>query len=492
MSSVLGQVPAESIPKFLLFELFGYEIFSEEVAAFHNSTAPIRVVSAPARTSKSYSAAMDIIATVWATKPLTDSLTWIVGPDYSTNKEFQYCYEMLVDRQQEFFPGAYTITRALNNPGNGAMEITLEWPGHKKNFHRARATIQGKSATNEKSLQGEEATVACLSEAAEMSEVIWKKYLSTRYWKAILPTTPKPAAEWIREMCDEGERDPELGIESFRFPPESNPLYNWDRFHREEKRAALRTKSGRAEDDPYFAEQFLGRWVYYTGRVLPFDEKVHTVDVDPVWLDTSSIFISCDYGYEDACVMLFWAVLPNGVLLVFDEIYENHLSTHQFVQSGIDKLGTRIDQLAYATGDPQQPGVGALMSEAGLPIHTMNKNSQRDRAAGHRRLVDLLSVEPEKGHPMLFVGKNCVKTIAEWKTLHYKEGHRNEYGTTAISKQDHAYDAARYGVMTRPEPSAEPEERDWLDVMRARNAELTQWVDWGSPAELRANDWTSL
>ena len=477
MPAVLGQINAQHvIPKGVLFELMGYKAYAPEVVAFHSSDAPVRIVSAPARTSKSYSAAAEIIALTFVTVPRTNSLTWIIGPDYQTNKEFQYVFETLVDRKQELFPDAHSISRAVNNPGNGAMEIILEWPRIKPTDRICRAIYQGKSASNEKSLQGEEATVACLSEAAELQHQIWSKYISTRYWRALLPTTPKPKAEWIREMSEEGEKDTSLGIESFVFPKEANPYYNFDRHERERKRAASRSPTGRPEDDPYYAEQFLGQWVYYTGLVLPFNPKRHVFDVNPAWLEESRIFVSCDYGYEDACVANFFAVLPSGALLIFDEVHERRLSTQAFVEKVIEKLGPLESRLDYATGDPQEPQVAHFMRELGLPVIAIDKKAQRDRAAGHRRIVDLLSDDLRRGHPMLFVGSNCRHTIAEWKTLHYREGHTNEYGSTSISKDDHHFDAVRYGVMTRPEPTIKEEERDWLREIRRRNIENSEFA----------------
>lgn len=466
----LGQVHAEPlIGKAQLFPMLEYQIHAQEVADFHNSDATIRIASAPARTSKSFSAAKEGVWQVMPTKPLTSSLTWVIGPDYPTNKEFSYYWQDLVDNRERLWGQGkkYKLSSAVNNPTNGTMQIVIEW-GKDEDGIPQRAVIQGKSASNERSLQGDEPTMVILSEAAEQPDYIWKKYISTRFWKAILPSTPKPKADWIRDLIEKGENNPGLGIENFTFPPHANPTYSWDRYKREKILAEMRTESGKAEDDPYFAEQFLGRWVYYTGLVLPFDKKRHVVPFNRSWLDLSRIIVSCDYGWRDPAAAGFWAVLPTGAVVLFDEIYEKHLPTADFIKKIDDRLGPYRTQLDYVTSDPQEPQTEYYMREMGLPVISMNKKEQRDRAIGHRRLVDMLSggMGPDEKTPSLYVTENCVHAIAEFSHLRYRDSNANEYGTTSMEGQDHMFDLARYFVTSRPSPKANKREMDWQEEIR--------------------------
>jgi hypothetical protein len=447
------------------FDIMGYDWHAEKVKDFHRSQAPIKIITAPARGSKSFSAAPEVVVTaITPTEPRTSSLTWLVGTSYDSNKEWDYVWDYIVERRERWRAELGTpldILKATNNASNGSLQIVIDMGKSKGQTERCKAVIRGMSSSNEKALQGEHVTKAVLSEAAEHPETIWTKYISTRYSEAILPTTPKPHAEWLHKLIEQGEKDPSLGIEHFHFPKEANPLYDHAKFAREEKMAASRSPTGKPEDDPYFAEQFLGLWVYYTGMVLPFDPNRHVVELDPAWLDHCRLFISTDYGYEDACVALFWAQMPSGALLIFDEIYERHLTTPEFVDKIERKLGKRRDQLDYACGDPKQPQVAHYLRHYGLNTINVNKRAQADRATGHRRLVDLLSDDPERGHPMLYVADCCPKTIAEWKHLRYREGFRNEYGTTAMLGADHAFDAARYLATTMPTPPEERQEENW-------------------------------
>lgn len=508
---LLGQVPATywlgDQTKPFVFQTMGYKIHAQEVLDFHESEAPVRVISAPARTSKSYSTAAEIIALTQPTKPLLDILVWIVGPTYDTNKEFEYVFDWYVTQRDLWTVEGHPlqIERAQNNPANGSMEIVIRL-GRDEKGRQCRLVIQGKSSTQERSLQGDEPSVVALSEAAEHPEHIWRKYVSTRYWRAILPTTPKPYAEWIRDMVEEGERDPSLGIEHFRFPPHANPAYNRDRFERERKRAESRSATGRAEDDPYFAEQFLGLWVYYTGMVLPFQDRrqteAHLGHVVPPLsardLEGCRIFCSMDYGYRDAAVIHAWAVLPDGQLCVFDEVYERGLDSVDLRDRAEDMLGRYgIDRPDFITGDPSRPEVAGILQKSGwkLPV-TMNKNYQRDRAAGHRRLVDLLSLDealasPQfpQGRPGLVLTENCTKTRAELRHLRYREGSRDEHSTGAYEGDDHAFDSLRYGAMTFVQPRKAPR-RDWLREFRQKKRR--QWAnEHPEAAQLGVSRWAA-
>jgi hypothetical protein len=473
LSNILGQVQAGPLvgrdwteAKAWWFQnVLGYRLYAQEVLDFHASEAPTRIVSAPARTSKSMSTAADGFVYGMPSEPLTSFLGWVIGPTYEVNKEFQYLWEWLVDgREKHGLP----IEKARNNPGNGDCIITLDYGWNKEKTHRCRATWRGMSSTNERALQGEEVSWACLSEAAEHPQHIYTKYLQTRCWKIVMPTTPKPYAEWIHEMVELGETDPSLGIEHFHYPRHANPTYNEARFEQAKRKAELRSPTGKAEDDPLFAEQFLGLWVYYTGMVLPFNEARHVLDNPPAEVWQSRKFVSLDYGYEDAAVALFWAVLPSGILVIFDEIYEKRLSTPAFVDRIQERMSEYEDTVSYIVGDPSKPEVARIMRDAGLNVFDVDKNAMRARDAGFTRLRDVLAEGPLEGFPGLYVTRDCPKTIAEWKHLRFKENCRNEFANGSLIGADHAADAARYGVMTRPTPQPMAEGGDWLKAHEQR------------------------
>lgn len=459
MSRVLGQIQA-SPPnglsweqyKAFVFGLAQYEMYADEVRDFHRSEARLRIVTAPARGSKSYAAGHDVLPYCLLTEPMCSSLHWIVGPTYETNKEWDYLWDFLVERRDRH---GFRIAKARNNPGNGDMLIVLE-QGRDEKGHMCRTVLRGMSSTNERALQGEEVTTAVLSEAAEHPAHILSKYLETRCWKIICPTTPKPYAEWLRELSEKGERDASLGIDSFRFPRHANPLYDHARYEEAKRRAAMRSPTGKAEDDPRFAEQFLGLWVYYTGMVLPFNPARNVIPRDKIDPARHRIFISLDYGYKDASVALFWSIRPDGLLVIFDEIYQPKWTAQQFVTAIREKAEPYMGNLTYVVGDPSRPEVTPELQRYGLPIwgHLRAKKTNiRDRAAGFTRLRDVLVEGPLEGFPGLYVTDNCKATIYEWNHLRFKDGAKNEFANGTFDGDDHAADAARYGLLSRPTPA---------------------------------------
>lgn len=451
------------------------------VADFHDSTARVKIATAPARTSKSWSAAHELWADIYPdfvrlddgrifpSKPLheNDRLLWIVGPDYKTAKEWDYLWHLVLHRGRKAVPTfPYSILNKANSPQQGNLLLYLEW-GKDIHGEPVRTKIIGKSATNPESLQGEQVDVAVLSEAAELPEAIWNRYLATRTGKAILPTTPKLSAQWILDMIRLGEQDTSLRVAHFHFDRFCNPKYDHELFEIERRKAASRTSSGRAEDDHFFAEQFLGEWTMAEERVLPFFEVPtrvhpgHVVHDLPAWFPYARKFISCDYGYDDAAVAVFFAVGPAGELLLFSEVYDRRMTAMDFVSS-VRKRAVELHlEIDYLVGDPKKPEVAAHMRQLGLPVmERVDKKAMADRATGFLAVVDLLSLDPETGKPRLQIlsdrmgeGYGCPKGIREWNRLRRKmDSSADQWSDTAWVGDDHFYDAVRYGVMTRPKP----------------------------------------
>jgi hypothetical protein len=483
LSHVLGQIPAQpwvgnswAESKVFWFNVIGYQVYADEVRRYHESDAPIRITSAPARTSKSYSTAADKIPFLMPTRPLLSSLHWIVGPRYDQTKEFQYLYQWLVDERERFTLGGHElhVETAHNNAAHGDMLIVLDH-GRLPRGGRARAVIKVLSGQRETDLQGEEVSTCVMSEAAEHPATIYQKYLASRVWKLDLPTTPKPYAEWIKELIEISEKDPACGVESFTFPPSANPTYNWDRYHREERKAAMRSPTGKAEDDPIFAEQFLGRWVYYTGAVFKAFHPSRNVLHEMPWdVAKTAKFVSIDYGYEDPACALLWSMAAPGIYTVIGEVYERHLEPGAFLERIHEMVGPYWKDVEYLCGDPARPEVARLFRDAGLPVWDRDKHAMRDRAAGFLRIIDLMSEGPIEGKPGLFVHSGCANLLREIRLLRYKEHFRNEYAPTSLEGDDHAIDAMRYGLMTRPTPRTEVDHHTWLqdhlDRVRRRTA----------------------
>ncbi len=488
MTQTQGDRPQEPVieqtfrlPRAVLFGWVGYKPKTQSVADYHNSDAALRIITAPARSSKSYAAAYDAWTDAYPDFDLVrmpdgrkitfprrpahgnDRLIWIVGPDYKTLKEWQYLWTLFLSTGRKKAPIPYSILSKANSPHQGNLRLVIDW-GKSLAGENVRTILEGKSATNPESLQGEEVDVAILSEAAELDEKIWTRYLGTRTRRASAPTTPKLSAQWLKDLVDQSDLDPALGIAHFCFDGRANPLYDWERFEREKRKACLRSPSGDADDDPWFAEQFLGRWTMASEQAVPFVPEPtrihpgHVRDERPSWLPLARWSISCDYGYADAAVALFHAVSPSGQICVCAEVYERRMTAVDFVAAIRSKavaMGIHVD---YVVGDPKKPEVAAHMRKAGLPVWDRpDRRAIADRAATFLALADRLALN-ESGEPGLVLlsehaGEHmgCPRSIRELRTLRRKQGFSGDpWGAGALSGDDHALDALRYAVATFP------------------------------------------
>lgn len=475
----------------LIHKTFGYETHEEAVNLFHASDATTKIVSCPARTSKSYAAVYDVLPDVFyhgaraLTDPDVETLRiWIVAPNYELAKEFDYFWEALIERRERL-GFDYEVKKQSKAPAQGSMLIHLGW-GKNAKGQDVDVIISVRSAANDKTLQSEEVDIAILSEAARLEEIVWAKYLSTRVGRSIWPTTPDITAVWIYKQIEEAKKNPQLGVEHFQFTPRANPTYKWKRFWVEHQKAELRVDTNAeltipseeespcsidnghdcfdpmtqcvAMKDAGFAEQFGGQWTFHRGRVVPIRERAsdkgeppHVIHEDREWFKWCDVHVAFDYGFTDPAVVGFWLIGPSQVVLR-KSIYETGLVP--------DDLAARVQAIIASNGwdgrvkryvgDPKKPDVCEVFRKRGLPIYDMDKNAQADRKAGHLELMNFLATNPMTGEPNMLIHADNKEILNEWHVLRYNDRVRDPNSTHALIGRDDAYDMARYFVQSHP------------------------------------------
>jgi len=491
-----------------LFAFIGYKTYPEPdgrnpVEEYHQSTTRWRIVSAPARTSKSYASSVDHIYDVfpeiftsedgkvypmgwnWGTdRHYTHSLGWIVAPDYKLCKEYQYLWDILVDGKNRFGFG-FKLEKQQNNPDQGNMRLTILW-GLDPSGTPIKSTIEGKSSTNERSLQAEEVHWAIMSEAADQDARILNKYLATRVGKLSFPTTPKINAAWLKELidmsedseeidADTGEHSYPLDIQCFYFSRHCNPNYDHDRFSTEERKAEMRVGQGKGQawKDAEFAEQFLGKWTYAADAAVPFrhadmgDGRIcHVLQELPDWVPYARKFVSTDYGYTDPAAAGWFAVGSDGTVVLYREFYRTGCSAMDFVNAIQKATKDAKDEIEYYVGDPKKPEVAHHFARLGMHTVRVNKKRQSDRQAGHMQICDMLADDPAIGRPRFFIYKECKNAVNEFKLLRRKRTVTGEFSPTSFAGKDHMYDCVRYFLTTDPRGQQMKSSRQEIDEIR--------------------------
>ena len=241
----------------------------------------------------------------------------------------------------------------------------------------------------------------------------------------------------------------------------------------------------RLDDNPYLAEdgryeemlkalpevqrrQLLeGNWDITEGAAfVEFDTEVHVIppfEIPIGWERTKGI----DYGYasESACI---WAAVDpsDGTLIVYRELYKKNLT-------GVD-LGEMITQMelldpfsvagvldtaAWARTGTTGPTVGESLQRAGHKLRRADKN----RIQGKIQIHEYLKLK-QSGRPQIQIFNTCPNLIRELQSIPLDKNNTEDVDTHA---SDHAYDALRYLIMSRPKINDPLSQMRYLQMERA-------------------------
>jgi hypothetical protein len=207
-----------------------------------------------------------------------------------------------------------------------------------------------------------------------------------------------------------------------------------------------------------------------------------------------------DHGLNAPTAVLWMAVDPNGFAVVFDEHYKNEWSVKQhadFIKARIVEHGRYPDILV---ADPsivnrnaqtmtsiqeeyQKYGLSFIKgnNEVKAGIIRVKRYFNSDKYVAKRR-TDAFSV-PGDNFSRLRITPNCVNLIKElrayrWKTYANKNlQYQNNPYDEPHKKDDHACDALRYMIMTRPDLAAATADHDFDSVMRELDQKIVMAGD---------------
>jgi hypothetical protein len=224
----------------------------------------------------------------------------------------------------------------------------------------------------------------------------------------------------------------------------------------------------RLEDNPYLAkdgryEQMLnalpdvqrkqlleGNWDITEGAAFTeFDVMTHVItpfEIPIGWERIKGI----DYGYasESACV---WGCVDpsDGTLIIYRELYRKGLTgvdlaqiiTSMELEDPFSIQGV-LDTAAWNRTGTTGPTVGETLQRGGHKLRRADKN----RIQGKIQLHEYLRVQPS-GRPKIQIFNTCPNLIRELQSIPLDKSNPEDVDTHA---PDHAYDALRYLIMSRP------------------------------------------
>jgi hypothetical protein len=205
---------------------------------------------------------------------------------------------------------------------------------------------------------------------------------------------------------------------------------------------------------PILRKQLLeGNWDVVEGAAFPeFDPTVHVIapmEIPPHWDRVKGI----DYGFaaESACI---WGCVDpeDGTLIIYRELYRKGLVGSELGNiiremeiPDVRSVPGVLDGAAWANagGGYKGPTVGEVLMQQGHKLRRADKN----RKAGKIQVHERLATNHSTGRPKMQIFSSCPNLIRELQSLPTAKNDAEDVDTHA---QDHAYDALRYLIMSRP------------------------------------------
>jgi hypothetical protein len=224
----------------------------------------------------------------------------------------------------------------------------------------------------------------------------------------------------------------------------------------------------RLQDNPYLAkdgryEQMLkalpptqrkqlleGNWDVAEGAAFTeftFDEHVITTFEIPInWERLKGI----DYGYASESACIWGAVDRNdGTLIIYRELYRKNLLgtelatmlTEMELEDPFSIPGV-LDTACWNRTGTTGPTVGETLLRSGHKLRRADKN----RIQGKIQIHEYLKLQ-QSGRPKIQIFNTCPNLIRELQSIPLDKSNPEDVNTHA---DDHAYDALRYLIMSRP------------------------------------------
>jgi hypothetical protein len=193
-----------------------------------------------------------------------------------------------------------------------------------------------------------------------------------------------------------------------------------------------------------------GNWDVSEGAAFTeFVPQLHVItpfDIPINWERVKGI----DYGYASESACIWGAVDPSdGTLIIYRELYQKgllgtelaSLITNMELEDPFSVQGV-LDTACWSRTGTTGPTIGETLQRAGHKLRRADKN----RIQGKIQIHEYLKVM-QSGRPRIQILNTCPNLIRELQSIPLDKRNPEDVDTHA---PDHAYDALRYLIMSRP------------------------------------------
>ena len=201
-------------------------------------------------------------------------------------------------------------------------------------------------------------------------------------------------------------------------------------------------------------KQFLyGDWdVVEDGAFSEFSRSTHVVEPFEVPNGWTRIR-AADFGFSSPSAILWGAVDYDNNIWIYRELYVSKVTADQLgrmireVESGDGKIYDAVlDSSCWARRGDRGPSIAEMLNAEGCRFRPSDR-SPGSRISGKIEIHKRLMVDEDTEEPRLRIFENCPNLIRQLNSLPLDKNNPEDVDTKA---EDHAYDALRYMVSSRP------------------------------------------
>lgn len=216
-----------------------------------------------------------------------------------------------------------------------------------------------------------------------------------------------------------------------------------------------------------------GSWDTIEGQYFTeWRHEVHVVDpfeIPAYWRRIRGL----DYGYTNPMCCLWAAIDEDDDLVVYRELYATGMTPRMQAErvNEMSIVGERgaAERIDYTVADPSvwiKTGAGPPIAEQYRDAGLLCRKANNARIDGWARLRDVLRIDPAIGSARIKVFSTCSNLVRTLPMLVHDDARPEDLDTDG---EDHAADALRYLVMSRPLKTRRPVEE------HGRNPDAEHW-----------------